>query len=345
MTPLRVHFLHGLSDHFLDFIRQRIDHPVRITRNRGDGEPTAEPDLSLPPDADFDILVVSGSLERRHLEASPNLRAVIVPWAGPPPKVCDLLRDFPHIGLHNLHHNAPATAEMAVALLMAAAKRMYPRERDFRARGWPEKQWHDITAIQLAGKSLLLLGYGAIGQRAATACHALGMRVRAVRRSVERETEIAPGLTLHPMGEWKSLLPLSNALMICLPGTPETRGLVGAEELRALAPPRLFVNVGRGEIADERAVYEALTDGTLEGAGIDVWWSYIDTSKESQPGAEANRPSRYPFHELDNVAMSPHRASLSREEKDNRYADLASLLNAAAAGDPIPNRVDLWRGY
>ena len=48
MTPLRVHFLHGLSDHFLDFIRQRIDHPVRITRNRGDGEPTAEPDLSTP---------------------------------------------------------------------------------------------------------------------------------------------------------------------------------------------------------------------------------------------------------------------------------------------------------
>jgi phosphoglycerate dehydrogenase-like enzyme len=103
----------------------------------------------------------------------------------------------------------------------------------------------------------------------------------------------------------------------------------------------VLVNVGRGPIVDEAALYAALRDGTLYAAGLDVWYNY--------PADEAARahtpPSDYPFHELDNVVMSPHRAGSSVETEALRMVHLARLLNAAARGEPMPNRVDLEAGY
>jgi phosphoglycerate dehydrogenase-like enzyme len=117
--------------------------------------------------------------------------------------------------------------------------------------------------------------------------------------------------------------------------------LIGERELALLPPDAVLVNVGRGPIVDEAALYHALHEGTLHAAGLDVWYNY--------PADEASRshtpPSAYPFHELDNVVMSPHRAGGSDESEMRRMTHLAALLNAAARGDEMPNRVDLQAGY
>ena len=130
-------------------------------------------------------------------------------------------------------------------------------------------------------------------------------------------------------------------LIICLPHTPETMELIGEPELALLSPGAILVNVGRGPIVDEAALYHALREGTLHSAGLDVWYNY--------PSGEAARshtpPSAYPFHELDNVVMSPHRAGGSDESEMRRMTHLAALLNAAARGYEMPNRVDLQAGY
>jgi phosphoglycerate dehydrogenase-like enzyme len=129
--------------------------------------------------------------------------------------------------------------------------------------------------------------------------------------------------------------------MICLPHTPETDGLLGSVELALLPPKAVLVNIGRGLIVDEAALYEALRDGRLHAAGLDVWYSY--------PPDKASRadwpPSTYPFHELDNVIMSPHRGGAADETDRLRMAALAELLNAAAKDQMMNNRVDLDAGY
>jgi phosphoglycerate dehydrogenase-like enzyme len=94
---------------------------------------------------------------------------------------------------------------------------------------------------------------------------------------------------------------------------------------------------------DEAALYHALRDGRLHAAGLDVWYHY------PAPGDEAARahtpPSAYPFHELDNVVLSPHRAGGSMETDRARMDHLAALLAAAARGEPLPNRVNIQVGY
>ena len=165
------------------------------------------------------------------------------------------------------------------------------------------------------------------------------MEVIATRRSAGRTLD-GPD-EIHPATALKALLPRANVLFVCLPHTPETDSLIGADELMALPPGAILVNIGRGRIVDEAALYHALYDGTLFAAGLDVWYTY--------PTDEASRvdtpPSAYPFHELENVVMSPHRAGHMTEIEELRMNHLADLLNAAARGEPMPNRMDLARGY
>ena len=316
-----VHVLRSPDPAPLDHLRASLHPDVRLTLG---------PDLPSP--ADYDILV-AGRPQREHLAASPNLEALVIPWAGLPPETRELLRDFPGVAVHNLHHNASAAAEMAVALMLAAAKFIVPIDRTFRAHDWTPR-YRPNPAISLEGKAVLILGYGAIGRRVARACRGLGMEVMAIQRS-DATDETYPPQALH------DLLPRADVLVICLPHTPETTGIIGAEELALLPSDAVLVNVGRGPVVDEGALYHALREGALYAAGLDVWYNY--------PGDKAARshtpPSAYPFHELDNVVMSPHRAGGSKEMEIQRMSHLAALLNAAARGEEMPNRVDLQVGY
>jgi phosphoglycerate dehydrogenase-like enzyme len=103
----------------------------------------------------------------------------------------------------------------------------------------------------------------------------------------------------------------------------------------------ILVNVARGDVVDEEALYDALASGHLGGAGLDVWYRY----PESEEARAATLPARRPFHELENVVLSPHRAGHGRGTEAARAAHLARLLAAAAGGEAIPHRVDLDRGY
>jgi phosphoglycerate dehydrogenase-like enzyme len=356
---LSVHLLRQPDSTSLAHLRAHLDAEVHLTFGS-----------DLPVPADYHILV-AGRPQREHLTASPNLRALIIPWAGLPETTRDLMRDFPHIAVHNLHHNAVPVAEMAITLMLAAAKLVVPLDRALRAHDWTPRYHHPDPTILLDGKTALILGYGAVGQRVAHLCRALGMKVMAIRRHVSSPSpdEIywvysnpvvgaipcgRPGRVQDPPlpthfectqiyspDALHSLLPKANVLIICLPQTPETTGLIGERELALLPPDAVLVNVGRGPIVDEAALYHALCEGTLHSAGVDVWYNY-PTDEASRPYTP---PSAYPFHELDNVVMSPHRAGGSDETPIRRMTNLAALLNAEARGEEMPNRVDLQEGY
>jgi len=281
-------------------------------------------------------ILVAGRPSREQVAAFPELQALIVPWTGIPPETLEIVLDFPHLTLHNLHHNAAPTAEMAVALLLAAAKRIIPFDQELRKHDWRLRYQRSET-ILLSGKKALVLGYGEIGRRIGAALEGLGMEVAFIRRAVDAEQ----GPRVYSQDVLESLLPEADFLILALPLTSETEGLIGEKQLRLLPSTAVLVNVARGKLIEEAALYKALSEKWIFGAGLDVWFTY--------PGSEEERgstpPGDYPWGALDNLVLSPHRAGHVRETESLRMKALAELLNHPARGLPIPNQVDPGLGY
>jgi len=317
----------GDDDPFLTHLRRALDDDVELL---------AAPDL--PAGGDPRVLV-AGVPTDEQLAGCSQLEHLVIPYAGVPPQTRARMQARPEVQVHNLHHNAAPTAELAVGLLLACAKEIVPYDRALRSGDWRARYAKPTTAT-LAGGHAVVLGYGAIGQRVAHVLTSLAMRVSAVRRSAQ------PGdrhgmVALEPLASLPRLLRTADAVVICLPLTTATEGLLDAALLRLLPRTAYVVNVGRGALVEERALYEALAEGRLAGAGLDVWYRYPRTEDERG----ATPPSAFPFDELDNVVMSPHRAGQTRQVEQARARALAAVLRAVKAGTPVPNRVDLAHGY
>ena len=320
---IHAHVLEDFEEQVLDLLRANLADSVQLTSG---------------PEIPGDVhILIGGRPTREQLMACPALRALIVPWAGVPESTRELLRDFPHITLHNLHHNAAATAEMALALLFAAAKFIVPLDQKLRANDWSPR-YAPSRSLGLEGKTALIIGYGQIGQRVGRVCRALGMTVIATRRNRVEQDDVAD---VHPTSDLPQLLPRAEVIIITAPLTPETKGLIGEKELAALPRGAVLVNVGRGAIVNEGALYQALKSEQLAAAGIDVWYNY-PKDVASQPNTP---PAQYPFGELDNVVLSPHRGGDDSGIDTPRMQHLAELLNAAARGEAMANRVDVDAGY
>lgn len=292
----------------------------------------------VPPETH---VLVAGRPEPDHLAACPDLKALLIPFAGLPGPTRELMQAHPHVAVYNLHHNAIPTAETAVALLLAAAKFIIPADRGLRQHDWSIRYNRPNPAILLHGKTALILGYGAIGQHAAGLCRGLGMRVLATKRRLDPDASYPDAV--HSADTLPDLLPQADALIITLPLTDETRGLLGARELALLPPGAVLVNVGRAEVVDEAALFHALHCGQLHAAGLDVWYQYpADTGSRTH-----TPPASHPFHTLENVVLSPHRAGSggAEEIEARRMQALAVLLNALARGETPSSRVDLAAGY
>lgn len=325
--PLTVHMFHQPepdTDTQMACLHAHLDPSIALTTGK------------TIPDAPVDVLV-HGLPKHEQIEAIPDLRALVIPWAGMQSEVRTVMQAFPHVTVHNLHHNAIPTAENAIALLFAAAKWLVPVDRMFRGGDWTAR-YESYPALMLHGKTALILGYGAIGQHIGTVLRAMGMTVIATRR-----TQRDPDNGIYPASELHTLLPRANALMIALPGTPETEGLIGAEELALMPENSLLVNIGRGGIVDQHALYNALVNGPLNAAASDVWYNY----PANRDAITHTMPADAPLHELDNMVMSPHRAGMggTGELETMRMIALAELLNTLASGDFSANRVNVDAGY
>ena len=126
-----------------------------------------------------------------------------------------------------------------------------------------------------------------------------------------------------------------------VPLTPQTEGLIGGEELASLGSEGLLVNVSRGKVVDEESLYLALRDGVIAGAALDVWYEY--SPEEDENGKKY--PTNFPFHELDNVVMSPHRAASPFSDL-GRWDEVIENIHRCATGQTdFLNIVDLERGY
>lgn len=324
---LRVHVLDDSESVFLDHLRQELDDSVCLT---------AGPVNTGAPR--FEVLV-AGRPDRKALEYSPDLKRLVIPFAGLPEETRTLLLEYPSIQVHNLHHNARTTAELGLALLLAASKNLLGYDRALRSGDWTPRYEGD-PGILLQGRSVVVLGFGAVGREAGLLCRALGMDVIGIRSSPD-PGETWRGIHVRPSSSLEEELRMADVLLLAVPLTDDTRGMIGERQLKLLRTPSIVINIARGPVIDEKALYEALTDGTVYAAGLDVWYSY-PSSRESRT---STIPASYPFHELSNVVMSPHRGGHADNTEAVRAADLAQLLNAASQGKEIWNKVNLELGY
>lgn len=293
-----------------------------------------------PPADGFEILV-AGRPTRAQIEYSRTLRWLLIPWAGLPRPTAELMKQYPQIRVHNLHHNAGAVAELAIGLLLSAARKLIPGDRGMRRGNWALR-YKQEESLLIDGSKALVLGYGEVGRRVSELLRAMGARVEATRRT-QQKREDQKGIIVHPPSALPTLLPSAQFVILCLPLTPDTDGMIGKYELALMKESTILVNVGRAELVDEKALYESLSSRRIGGAALDVWYNYPFSSAEMS----STMPSIAPFWDLDNVVMCPHVGGAfgvpSLERK--RMEHLAVIIRAAFEGDRVPWQVDLAQGY
>lgn len=314
-------------------------HKEQLAALLGDGfqlEAETDKEKLTPYLQDMQILI-DGNPSDAALDA-PNLRHVIVPWAGISTGLRDKVLVRPQLELYNSHYNAGFVAQHAVALLFACAARLVEADRLLRQGDWRALYDNSFKSLYLPGKTCLLLGYGAIGQRIGEQVRALGMKVTALRRHPDKHGDDLS--KSYGQDELRRALAEADAIVCSLPHTPKTEGLLAEEAFTAMKKTAVLVNVGRGAVIDQHALYDALKERRILAAGLDVWWNY----PENDEARSHTFPADAPLHELSNLVMSPHRATQVADEGDATVIDIAETVKAIARGE-ARNKVDVEQGY
>ena len=225
--------------------------------------------------------------------------------------------------------HGPTIADHAFAMLLALTRdlRYY---LDPAQRGTWNRRGSGAERIALQGRTLLVVGLGGIGSEVAKRGKGFGMRVLATRRS-----DTPPPHYVDRQGkpdELMELLPEADVVALCVPLTDETRGMIGAEELAAFKPGSYLINLGRGKVVDTDALVQALQEGRLAGAGLDV--------TDPEP-----LPADHPLWEMSNVVITPHMSGRSPLTRDRWKAVYRENLRRFGTGEPLLNIVDKKAGY
>ncbi len=268
------------------------------------------------------------------LDAISGVKLMQIPWTGIDKLNFDLLEKY-SFTVCNSHSNAAPVAEMGMALLFACMKQIPSHDHAMRQGNWRRPGASDCEMPALLNKKRVgLVGYGAVGKKLARMLTCFDAEVTALASRPRKDGET---VVLGP-DQLDCLCSRSDALMISAPLTPVTKGMIGTRQFDAMMRNAYLVNVSRGEIVDEEALYDALSNRQIAGAGIDVWYRYPSR------GHSMSRPSRFPFEALDNVVMSPHRGGLADGQLPH-LADVVENLNRFASGMALINRVDLSKKY
>jgi phosphoglycerate dehydrogenase-like enzyme len=321
---LRVAFVGALATSFAEGVRAHLAVPCDIVL-------TDETEIvSRLPEVDVLVtLAFTGAMGA----AAKRLRLVQVPGAGL--DRIDRSALPPGASLANVYGHETGIAEYVLGAMLALSRSFGRLDAALRRGAW-ESQWAVGAPAppvwrELAGKTLGILGYGRIGQAVARRARAFEMEVCAIRRDVRRSAQDEWALLGGPE-MLDEVLRRSDYLAIALPLTPGTRGLLGERELAVMRPTAILINVARGEIVDEDALYAALAARRIAAAALDVWYRY-----PSSPGPAL--PARRAFHELPNVLMTPHVSGWTDGMLEARAKLIAENIHRTARGEPPANLI------
>jgi phosphoglycerate dehydrogenase-like enzyme len=231
-----------------------------------------------------------------------------------------------------------------VLMMMLMFSRRLTRLLAYQARSdWPADRWNQFMPRELRGLTVGIIGYGSIGREVARLARSFGMQVLATKRDPTRLSDDSwqvPGVgdpvgnlahRIYPPDRLHEVLPQCDFLVVAVPLSSATRHLIGASELQSMKRDAILINVARGDVVDERALIEALRDGVIAGAGLDVF--------EREP-----LPADSPLWQMPNVVISPHISGLSPLYGDRAMALLAENLRRYLEGEALLNEVNIATG-
>ncbi len=264
----------------------------------------------LLPEADG---MVTAGLSEEMLDAAENLQWVQVLSAGVDHYDVDALRARDVVLTNASGVHAEPIAEQVLWYLLTFERRLHVGVRQ-QERG----VWERFEGGELRGKTLGIVGVGAIGTRVAEVGAGLGMRVVGTKRDVTDAPAVLDDV--YPADEYAEVLRQADYVVLACPLTDETRGLVGSEEFRLMPSDAVLVNIARGDVVDEAALIRALQYRQIRGAGLDVF--------STEP-----LPAESPLWDLSNAVLTPHMAG-STPHKTERWREIiVENYDALAAGD------------
>jgi phosphoglycerate dehydrogenase-like enzyme len=206
-------------------------------------------------------------------------------------------------------------------------------------------KWHGFitkeTTIQLHGKNLGIIGLGSIGLEIAKRALSFGMNIYAIKRSFQKEEKLDKKYGLTFLGDHEQLeyvIEKSDFIIIAVPLTTKTENMIN-ENILKIMKGKFLINIGRGNIIDEKALYQNLKNGNLAGAAIDTWYQYPNKNYSEV------LPSKYPFHELSNIIMTPHNAGYSDKAVEENILSVYRNISRIFHGEKPENIINLIEGY
>jgi phosphoglycerate dehydrogenase-like enzyme len=263
-------------------------------------------------------------------DAAEKLRLIHVAGAGTDKVDFEVLG--PEVLVANTFHHERSIAEYVVAAAVMLRRDFPSQDRQLRSDVWATSVYDSSIsqAGTLGDAHIGFVGFGHIGQCAWNLFRAFSCNGSAVTGS-GRVPEC--GLAwAGSTGELDRLLTECDVVVVSAPLNGETEGMIGAAQLRALGPDGVLVNVGRGPLVQERALYDALTGGVIRAAAIDVWYRYPS-------GDGVSAPSDLPFGELPNLLMTPHSSGVTRDTFIGRVDDITANIGRLQRGEPLRNVV------
>ena len=239
---------------------------------------------------------------------------------------------------------APQIAEFALMMMLALGHRLPDLNANQQKAEWPRDRWDRFSPLELRGATVGLVGYGSISREIARLLQPLKATVLAAKRDVmhPQDTGYTPeGIgdpegnlfsRLYPIQALKSMLKECDFVVVAVPLSPLTRGLLGAEELAAMQPTAFLIDFSRGGIVDQAALTDLLVNKKLAGAALDVF--------PEEPLPQSNQLWRFP-----NVILTPHIGGVSLRYMDRAAELFAENLRRYVEGEPLYNKFDVERGY
>ncbi|MBU7016054.1 MAG: hypothetical protein HXS44_00990 [Theionarchaea archaeon] len=337
MSRTTVLFIWQPNDLLKDYLVHNLgNHPVTLLFPADTNEDTL---LRLAPRAD---IMVGWRPTKELLQKAEKLSLFINPGAGVQ-HLIDLFKELNKtrpVTLVNGHGNAYFTAQHAVALLLALTNKIIPHH-NWMVKGEWRKGDSDTISVPFRQRNVGLLGYGHVNQYVHQFLSGFNVKFAALRRDWGKKiSPLCTPLIKYEYTELHSFLSHIDTVVISVPLTSQTKKMIMKRELELLGTEGFLVNVGRGPIIDEYSLYTALKEKIIAGAALDVWYDYSPAPDEKG----RKYPFTYPFHNLDNVVLSPHRAASPLNDL-KRWNEVIENIGRFTRGEELINTVNLQLEY
>lgn len=265
----------------------------------------------------------------------PKLRLFQIPWTGY--DFTSPQRMPPGVPVANTFEHESAIAEYAMLGMLEWQIGLRHMDAEFRAHGWNGyAAGRSPSHGEIRERTLGVVGYGHIGHETVVRARAFGMRCIGIRRSA---APCPPELDwLGQTDRLDDLLAESDFVLVACDLNEETEGMIDAARLAVMKRDGVLINVARGRVVDERALYEALAEKRIGGAVIDTWYRYFAAGQEPVP------PCTFPFQDLDNTLLSGHRSGSTDEMHDRRWRFVARNCERVGRGESPENVVFVGTG-